>query len=301
MLQEIVDPPPLESDTAQHAQWLEVRRLLAAADGPRRARMLADWALQIRRSVVRMIDHAQQGHIGGDFSAADILASLFLGVLNIRPDDPNWPERDRMIVSKGHSSASLYSALALCGFFAPERLSTYMDPLSPFNGHPNRNSVPGVETNTGALGHGLPVGVGVALGGKIAGRAFRTFVLTGDGELQEGSNWEALMTGARYALDRLTLIVDRNRLQQGARTEETTALDPLDAKLSSFGWEVRAVDGHDHAAVLEGVRPSTTGGPVAVIANTTKGHGVSFIEDRVEWHHRVPSPEQVEAALAELA
>ena len=176
-----------------------------------------------------------------------------------------------------------------------------MAPLSALNGHPNRNKVPGVETNTGPLGHGLPVGVGAAIAAKITKRTARTFVVVGDGELQEGSNWEALMAGAHYRLDNLTVVVDRNRLQQGARTEETNGLDPLDAKFAAFGWEVREVDGHDYAALLEAFARPTTGKPVAIIANTIKGKGVSFMEDRVEWHHKVPSAEQVELALEELS
>lgn len=291
----------LLTDATQHSKWLELREAIERADDERRGEILTNWAKAVRRSIVRMIDHAQLGHIGGDFSATDILATLFLEIANVRPDEPRWPDRDRVIVSKGHSCASLYSALAFSGFFSPERLGEFMDPLSPLNGHPNRNKVPGVETNTGALGHGLPVGVGIAIGTKLARRPSHVFVVTGDGELQEGSNWEALMAGAHHQLDNLTLIVDRNRLQQGARTEETTALAPLDAKLESFGWEVRVADGHDYRALREALRPASSTGPVAVIANTIKGKGVSFIEDRVEWHHKVPSPDQVNAALKELA
>ncbi|KQR52835.1 transketolase [Leifsonia sp. Leaf336] len=248
-----------------------------------------------------MIDRAQLGHIGGDFSVADILTVAYLAVLDVDPANPTASGRDRFILSKGHCSAAFYSTLASCGFFAPERLSSFMEPLSPLNGHPNRNKVPGVETNTGPLGHGLPVGVGAAIGAKLNGDGSRVIVVTGDGELQEGSNWEAFMSAAQFRLDNLTVVVDRNRLQQGARTEDTNALDPLDEKLESFGWEVREIDGHDYGQLLAAFGPSSSGRPVAVIANTTKGKGVSFIEDRVEWHHKVPSAEQVEQALKELA
>lgn len=300
MLEEIVTPRPLVANPAAVANWLDLRAGLRTATDAERDHALGLWAKRMRRSIVSMIAEAAQGHIGGDLSATDILTTLFLAVLNTRPDDPSWPERDRLIMSKGHSSASLYSALAFSGFFPADRLAEYMAPLSPLNGHPNRQMVPGVETNTGSLGHGLPVGVGVAIGAKLQKRSLRVFVLTGDGELQEGSNWEALMSGARHGLDNLTLIVDRNRLQQGARTEETSSLEPLDAKLASFGWEVRVADGHSYGALLESLAPSTSGRPVAVIANTIKGRGVSFIEDRVEWHHKVPTPEQAQAALLEL-
>jgi transketolase len=218
----------------------------------------------------------------------------------VDPERPDWPERDRFILSKGHAAASLYSTLASCGFFPPARLHSFMAPLSELNGHPNRNKVPGVETNTGPLGHGFPVAVGTAIAARLAGRPSRTFVVLGDGEMQEGSNWEALMAAAHYRLDNLTAVIDRNRLQQGARTEETNGLDPLDEKLAAFNWEVRVVDGHDYHQLLGAFAPSTTGKPVAVIANTVKGRGVSFIEDRVEWHHKVPSVEQVAAALEEL-
>lgn len=300
MLEEIVTPNPLIADAAAVADWIELRAEMVRSTPSERDRILEDWARRMRRSIISMIAAAGQGHIGGDLSATDILTTLFVAVLNVRPDDPYWPNRDRIVVSKGHGSASLYSALAFSGFFPADRLGEYMGPLSPLNGHPNRNKVPGVETNTGALGHGLPVGVGVAIGAKLSGHSLRVFVLTGDGELQEGSNWEALMSGAHHSLDNLALIVDRNGLQQGARTEDTSSLDPLDAKFASFGWEVRVVDGHDYGELLASLEPSTSGSPVAVIANTIKGKGVSFIEDRVEWHHRVPSPEQAQAALLEL-
>lgn len=205
------------------------------------------------------------------------------------------------MLSKGHCAAALYSTLAHCGFFHTGELDTFMAPLSALNGHPNKIKVPGVETNTGALGHGFPVATGCALGAKLDGATWRTVVVLGDGELQEGSNWEAAMTASHYGLSSLTVVIDRNRLQQGARTEETKTLEPLGDKWRSFGWEVREVDGHDHLALLKALERSTTGRPVAVIANTIKGKGVSFMEDRVEWHHKVPSSEQVVAALAELA
>ena len=291
----------LQADLAQIDEWRRTRSRVETSSPEERDALLAAHALWTRRSIVAMIAKAKQGHIGGDFSVTDILTTLFFAVLRIDPARPDWPERDRFILSKGHCAAALYSTLAASGFFPTGELGTFMEPLSALNGHPNRNKIPGVETNTGPLGHGLPVGVGTAIAAKLAGRDARTFVVLGDGEMQEGSNWEALMAGAHHRLDNLTIVVDRNRLQQGARTEETNRLDPLDDKLASFGWEVRIIDGHDYEQLLAAFAPSTTGRPVAVIANTIKGKGVSFIEDRVEWHHKVPSAEQVDIALKELA
>ncbi|QNE35509.1 transketolase [Leifsonia shinshuensis] len=291
----------LQADLAQIDEWRRTRSRVETSSPEERDALLAAQALWTRRSILAMIAKAKQGHIGGDFSVTDILTTLFFAVLRVDPARPDWPERDRFILSKGHCAAALYSTLAASGFFPTSELGTFMEPLSALNGHPNRNKIPGVETNTGPLGHGLPVGVGTAIAAKLAGRDARTYVVLGDGEMQEGSNWEALMAGAHHRLDNLTIVVDRNRLQQGARTEETNRLDPLDDKLASFGWEVRIIDGHDYEQLLAAFAPSTTGRPVAVIANTIKGKGVSFIEDRVEWHHKVPSAEQVDIALKELA
>ncbi|WBU37917.1 transketolase [Homoserinibacter sp. YIM 151385] len=292
----------LTADPTQIADWEHARTAIAdAADAAARDELIRERANWTRRSIVRMIDGARAGHIGGDLSVTDILTVLFNAVLDIDPADPDRADRDRFILSKGHCAAALYSTLAWCGYFAPDELSTFMSPMSALNGHPNRVKVPGVETNTGPLGHGLPVGVGTALGARLLGTGSRTVVVLGDGEMQEGSNWEALMAAAHYELDNLTIVVDRNRLQQGARTEDTNRLDPLDERLASFGWEVRVVDGHDYGQLLEAFGPSTTGRPVAIVANTVKGKGVSFIEDRVEWHHKVPSAEQVATALEELA
>ncbi|MCL2515973.1 MAG: transketolase [Microbacteriaceae bacterium] len=292
----------LRTAPAQLAEWRETRAAIAAADGAGRDRILHDWAQRTRRSVVTMIDGAQQGHIGGDFSVTDILTVAYLVALRVDPAEPRAAVRDRFILSKGHCAAALYSTLAYSGYFDPAELGGFMKPLSPLNGHPNRNKVPGVETNTGPLGHGLPVGVGAAIAAKLTGDGGRVIVVTGDGELQEGSNWEAFMTAAQQKLDNLTFVVDRNRLQQGARTEETNHLDPLDEKLAAFGWDVEEIDGHDYGQLAAALtRPASGGRPHAVIANTVKGKGVSFIEDRVEWHHKVPSAEQVRQALEELA
>src|ERR687889_690501 len=272
----------LKADTAVAQEYRALVRRSAEAGRDAQVQMLRGMATTVRRSVITMIDRAGLGHVGGDLSVTDILVTLYGSVLSVDPERPDWPQRDRFILSKGHCAGALYSTLAHCGFFPAAELETFMSPLSPLNGHPNRTKVPGVETNTGPLGHGFPVGVGCALAARLRGEDWRTFVVLGDGELQEGSNWEAAMTAAHYGLAALTAVVDRNRFQQGAGTEETKRLEPLADKWRSFGWEVREVDGHDHASLLEASAPSTTGAPVAVIAHTVKGKGVSFMEDRVE-------------------
>ncbi len=256
----------------------------------------------IRRRNIRMIFEAGIGHIGGDLSVADILSTLYFAVLNIDPAYPDAPDRDRLILSKGHCAGALYTTLAKAGFFPEEELETFAQPLSALNCHPNRVKLPGVETNTGPLGHGLPVAVGSALAAKMDHAAWRVFVITGDGELQEGSNWEAAMSAAHYQLDNLTLIVDRNGFQQGDRTENTNRLEPLADKWRAFGWAVKEVNGNDPAALLETFNslPIEAQKPSCIIARTHKGNGVSFIQDQAGWHHRVPSKTEMEMALAEL-
>ena len=268
---------------------------------PQTAENLTRIARGIRLSSLHMVHAAGVGHPGGDLSAADILAVLYFRVLRVNASDPRWEDRDRFIMSKGHCSASLYSVLAEAGFFPREWLARYMKPLSPLNGHPDRNKVPGVEANTGALGHGLPIGVGAAKAAKILGAAWRTFVLTGDGELQEGSNWEAAMTAGHRHLANLTLVIDRNRLQQGATVAETNDLEPLADKWRAFGWDVLEVDGHDHAALLAAfARDPARDKPLCVIAHTIKGRGVSFMENQVSWHHGVLNRAQYDQAMSEL-
>ena len=268
-----------------------------------KVRRLGEAARVIRRRDVELVTGAGLGHIGGDLSATDIVATLYLAVLDVDPDAPDAPERDRFVMSKGHSSGVLYIVLASVGFFEPELLDTYVQPLSPLNGHPDKKATPGVEASTGPLGHGLPIAVGMAIAARLDGSSRRIFCLTGDGELQEGSNWEALMSAGHRGLDNLTVIVDRNGLQQGAPTEETNRLEPLADKARAFGWAVREVDGHDHARLLDVFEsvPAEEGKPTFVIARTHKGFGVSFIQDEVGWHHRVPTADEARAALDELA
>ncbi len=263
---------------------------------------VAERARRIRLTSLRMVHAAGMGHPGGDLSCADILATLFFQTLRIDPAHPEDPARDRFVLSKGHASAALYATLAEAGFFPHQQLETYMKPLSMLNGHPDRCKVPGVEANTGPLGHGLPIGVGMALAAKMDKADWRTFVLTGDGELQEGSNWEAIMAASHFRLDNLTVIVDRNRLQQGDTTERTMSLEPLAERWRAFGWGVVEVDGHNIGSMIRTFEslPLDAGRPTCVIARTFKGRGVSFIEDRVEWHHRVPTDAELAAAVAEL-
>jgi transketolase len=268
-----------------------------------RAAKLKQLANEIRFSAMTMNNHSGLGHTGGDLSSSDILATLYLGgILDVNPAEPAWPQRDRFIMSKGHCSGAFYSTLAFTGFFPRAMLGTFMDPLSMLNGHPDRNKLPGVEANTGPLGHGLPIAVGCALAARMRGESWRTFVLTGDGELQEGSNWEAAMSAQHYGLENLVVIVDRNRIQQGDFTEVTIRMDPLAPKWAAFGFAVTEVDGHDHAALLECFSniPLEKGKPTCVIANTIKGKGVSFAENKPVWHHGVPTKEHLAQAATEL-
>jgi transketolase len=274
-------------------------RRLSVLDDPRQLQLLAD---QIRRHDLALINHVGLGHIGGDLSVVDLLVTLYFAILHVDPNNPSDPDRDRFVLSKGHCSGAFYHVLAERGFFPVDEMETYIQPLSRLNGHPANTKLPGVEASTGPLGHGLPIAVGMALAAKQTNASWRTFVVTGDGELQEGSNWEAAMSAGHFGLDNLTLIVDRNRLQQGDWTEKTMGLDPLAAKWEAFGWSVHEVDGHDFAAMIELFRslPFTAGKPNVVIAHTHKGKGVSFIQDHPGWHHRVPTTDELTAALAEL-
>ena len=259
-------------------------------------------AAAVRRYDLQTVHGAKLGHVGGEMSATDILVTLYFAVLRVDPTKPDDPDRDRFILSKGHSAVALYTTLAHRGFIPMEQLDTFAQPLSKLNGHPDRNKVPGVETNTGPLGHGLPVAVGAALAAKLQDASWRVFVLTGDGELQEGSNWEAAMSAAHYKLDNLTVIVDRNRLQQGDWTEQTMHLEPLADKWRAFGWSVAEADGHNIAQLLQTFSrvPFEPGKPSCIIAHTHKGQGISFMRDKAAWHHKVPNAGEIETALKEL-
>ena len=257
--------------------------------------------IELRRRDPVMIAHAGNGHIGGDFSIADILLTLVLHELRLDPADPLAADRDRLILSKGHTAGALYIAMAMAGYFPTDELMTFMEPHSRLNGHPNRNYIPGIEANTGPLGHGLPIAVGSALGARLTGKDYRTVVLLGDGELQEGSNWEAFMSAAQHGLDNLIAVVDRNHLQQGATTEDTNDLSPLDEKLRAFGWDVVEIDAHDHEQILDAFQATPKPGvPRFVLAHSHKGHPISFMSDNVAWHHKVPTIDQIHQIHAEL-
>jgi transketolase len=264
------------------------------------SRRLTDIARRLRLRDLEMVFQAKAGHIGGDLSCIDILTTLYFNVLRYEPKKPRDPERDRFVLSKGHCAGALYVTLAEAGFLDGAELSSYLAPNSRLNGHPANTKLPGVETSTGPLGHGLPVAVGMARAALMSRASWRTYVLTGDGELQEGSNWEAAMAAAQFKLNNLTMIVDRNRLQQGARTEQTNALEPLADKWRAFGWAVTEVSGHDFSELIGALTEKTHDRPHCVIAHTNKGEGVSFMRDRVEWHHRVPSASEYEQARREL-
>ncbi|MBE6483600.1 MAG: transketolase [Actinomycetaceae bacterium] len=263
---------------------------------------LKEAANEIRKRDLRLVHEAGAGHIGGSLGAADILTTLYLHSLNVAPERVDDPERDRFILSKGHIAGMLYVVLAARGFIDPEELPTFLQPESDLNGHPSRTKVAAVEANTGPLGHGLPIAAGHAMAARLDGSPRRTFVLTGDGELQEGSNWEALMFAGHQKLGNLTVIIDRNRLQQGARVAETNTLEPLADKLAAFNFEVIEVNGNEIAELLEVFDAPTRDGakPRAVIAHTNKGHPISFMSDNVAWHHKVPSDEQYAQAMEEL-
>lgn len=258
-------------------------------------------SIQYRRTILSSIYGAGAGHTGGSLSCTDILNVLYNHVMYVDPADPHWPERDRYIHSKGHSVEALYAVLADKGFFPADELASMGRAGSHLVGHPTRK-VPGVEQNTGALGHGLSVAVGMALAARQDGLPSRVFTLMGDGELTEGSIWEASMSAAFYKLDNLTVIVDRNTLQITGRTENVMALEPLDERFAAFGYAVRTAPGNDIAALVDvfGQLPFTPGKPSLLIAQTTKGKGVSFIEDAADWHHHVPTAAELDVAFAEF-
>ncbi len=270
---------------------------------PQTPQELRATARRIRRRDLQAVFEAGAGHIGGEMSVIDLLTALYFNVLKVDPQSPRDPGRDRLVLSKGHTACALYVTLAERGFIPQDEIATFLKPMSRLNGHPDRNKVPGVETNTGPLGHGLPVAVGMATAAKLDQASWRTFVITGDGEMQEGSNWEAIMAAAQFRLDNLTLIIDHNRLQQGARLADTNALAPFAPKLAAFGWTVIEIDGHDMDAILGALSREriVADRPTCIVAHTNNGQGISFMADRVEWHHKVPSAEQYEQALAELA
>ncbi len=258
-------------------------------------------ACEIRKVIVEMIYRAQFGHVGGALSATEILVDLYYKQMNVAPEKVSDPDRDRFILSKGHAVEALYAVLADRNFIPREDLLTYSQFGSPYMCHPT-NKIVGIEMNTGSLGHGLSVGVGMALAAKMDKKIFRVYVVLGDGEMAEGSVWEAITAGGHYKLDNLTAIVDRNRLQMSGSTEDVMTQDSQEIRWAAFGWNVISIDGNDLDAVDAAITlaKKTSGKPTVVIANTIKGKGVSFMENRAEWHHKVPNAEQFKIAMAEL-
>lgn len=257
-------------------------------------------SVALRRAMLKVIFNAGAGHTGGGLSCLDILNTLYNRVLRVSPETLADPGRDRYVQSKGHSVEALYVVLADRGFFPAAELETVCRYQSPYVGHPTRK-IRGIEMNTGALGHGLPICVGMALAGKLDHASYRVFTLLGDGELAEGSNWEAAMAASHYELGNLTAIIDHNTLQITGRTRDVCGNEPLGDKWRAFGWEVRTVNGHNFAELTDALsRPAASGQPTCVIANTVKGKGVSFMEDVASWHHRVPTAEELAKAIAEL-
>jgi transketolase len=258
-------------------------------------------SLEYRRKMLAYIFKAKSGHTGGSLSCVDILNVLYNEVLNVSPANFQSPDRDRYIQSKGHTVEALYVVLADKGFFPETDLETMGKYKSHYIGHPTRK-VNGVEQNTGALGHGLPIGVGTAIAAKMDQKSYRVFTLLGDGELPEGSNWEAFMAAAHYKLDNLCAILDYNKLQITGTNTEVCNLEPVDKKLEAFGWSVRYVDGHDIDALKETFNsvPFEKGKPSFIIANTVKGKGVSYMENELKWHHGVPTAQQFEQAMTEF-
>ncbi|MCK9375628.1 MAG: transketolase [Syntrophobacterales bacterium] len=259
-------------------------------------------ALKIRRHAVMMTHRGKSSHVASVLSMADIVAVLYGRVLRKRPEEPHWPERDRFFLSKGHAGAGVYAALAETGYFPTDWLQNHCAQGSKLSGHVSHIGIPGVELSTGSLGHGLAVGAGMAYAGKLDGKSYRVFVLLSDGECDEGSNWEAILFAAHHRLANLIAIVDYNKIQSLGPVAETLGLEPFAAKWLSFGWQVKEVDGHDHDQLIASLDiPSEPGSPpTCVIAHTTKGKGISFMENTVLWHYRSPQGEEFEAALAEL-
>jgi transketolase len=263
---------------------------------------LAEHARDIRLNVLDMVHHVQSGHIGGSFSEAEILAALYFDILNIRPDEPDWPDRDRFVLSKGHACPAWYAALALRGFFPVETLRSLRQFESILQGHPVIKT-PGVDMTTGSLGIGFASAVGIALEGKMMShRDFLVYTLLGDGEINEGIVWEASQTAGKYTLDNLVAFVDRNGVQNDGFSDEIMPIEPIDDKFRAFGWEVEKVDGHNLEQLVPAIERARDfrGKPYCIVAYTVKVKGVSFMENDRYWHGKAPTDEQYEAAKREL-
>ncbi len=263
---------------------------------------VAEESLAMKRHIVSMLCEAGSGHTGGSLSATDIVACLYFWEMDIDPARPDWKDRDRFVLSKGHAAPVLYAALAQRGYFPLDKLMTLRKMGSPLQGHPDKRKLSGVEASTGSLGQGISWAVGMALAGKMDKKNYRVYAMVGDGELEEGMVWEASMAAAHYKLDNLLLFVDNNGLQIDGRITEVMSPEPISDKFKAFGWEVMSIDGHDIRAIMKALNSARNikGKPVVIVAATTKGKGCSFMEDRVEWHGTAPNKEETEKALAEL-
>ncbi len=257
---------------------------------------------QLRVDIIRMIEAAGSGHPGGSLSVIDLLTVLYLKFLKHDPKRPDWADRDRLILSKGHACPALYAVMAYTGYFPKENLMTLRKLGSSLQGHPDRLRLPGIEFSTGSLGQGLSVGLGMAMAAKLDKKAFKTYVILGDGEIQEGQCWEALMAAPKFKLDNLVMILDHNNGQIDGHVNEVLPIDPMEDKLKSFGWEVSAIDGHDFAQIEKALSQAQKAGqvPHAIIAKTVKGKGVSFMENAIAWHGKAPNKEEADRAVEEI-
>ncbi|WP_019536478.1 transketolase [Paenibacillus ginsengihumi] len=275
----------------QQANIPELKRIAAAA----------------RKLLIETVHYAKAGHVGGPLSAMDMLVALYFHIMNIRPDDPRWEERDRFVLSKGHSALALYSVMAKRGYLPEEELKTFDRIDSRLQGHPDMNVLPGLDMSTGSLGQGISAAVGMALGAKLQGRTFTTYCMVGDGEVQEGQVWEAADVAVRYGLDNLIVLMDYNKLQQfGWAGEGTARLAPIadpEKKWQAFGWNVLAIDGHDFQQIIDACAAAKAhrGTPTVIVAHTVKGKGVSFMENEYLWHSRIPTDAELALALEQLS
>lgn len=259
-------------------------------------------ANEVRKDVVKMLFEAKSGHPAGSLSMTDILVALYFGIMHHDPKNPNWKERDRLVVSNGHICPALYSVLARSGYFPIQKLKTYAKLSSSLQGHPEREKLPGIETTSGPLGCGLAQACGMAWVARLDNSHFRVFCTVSDAEHDEGNHWEAVLFAAKYKLSNLTLIVDRNNIQIEGHTEDTMPLEPLKDKYIAFNWNVLDIDGHNISAIIDAVNEArkVDDRPTVIIAHTTAGKGISFMEDKSEWHARAPNKEEVKLALGEL-
>ena len=269
---------------------------------PLEKKELEQKAKKVRQDIIEEVYSAKSGHPGGSLSIADILTVLYFREMNIQPENPDWEERDRFVLSKGHCSPALYSCLANRGFFPVEDLKTFRNINSYLQGHPDKNKVPGVDMTTGSLGQGLSAANGMAIAGKIDQKDYRVYCVLGDGEIEEGQIWEAAMAASQYKLDNLCVIVDNNNLQIDGTIEEVMSSYPIDEKFRSFGFQVINIDGHDIEEIIKAfeVAKNVKGKPTCIIAKTTKGKGITFMENQAGWHGKAPNEEQYQQAMKEM-